>query len=100
MIFGDQSDASSVVFYTHRFFGRPAMLVHGTGSSMLWGSCYPDAPKIFLSEDQLTQEWGKGVRHWVFAQDTNRSKVEQLLGGKLVAVQTIADKTLWTDRPL
>ena len=100
VIFGDQSDASSVVFYTHRFFGRPALLVHGTGSSMLWGSCYPDAPKIFLSEDQLTQEWGKGVRHWVFAQDTNRSKVEQLLGGKLVAVQTIADKTLWTDRPL
>jgi 4-amino-4-deoxy-L-arabinose transferase-like glycosyltransferase len=100
VIFGDQSDASSGVFYTHRFFGRPAMLVHGTGSSMLWGSCYPDAPKIFLSEDQLAQEWGKGARHWVFAQDTNRSKVEQLLGGKLVAVQTIADKTLWTDRPL
>jgi len=101
IIFGDQSDASSVIFYTHRFFGRPALLVHGTGSSLLWGSCYPDAPKIFWTEDQLTSQWGHGTRHWLFAQDTNRSKVQQLLGPeRLIPVQTIADKTLWTDRPL
>ncbi len=100
IVFGDQSDASSVIFYTHRFFGRPALLVHGNTSSLLWGSCYPDAPKIFLTEDQLVQQWGHGPRHWLFAQDTNRSRVEQLLAGRLYPVQTIADKTLWTDRPL
>ena len=100
ILFGDQSDGSSVIFYTHRFFGRPALLVHGAGSSLLWGSCYPDAPKIFLSEDQLVRQWGHGPRHWLFAQDTNRSRVEQLLPGRLYPVQTIADKTLWTDRPL
>ncbi len=106
VIYGDQSDASSVVFYTHRFFGHPAQLVmercspHGNGSSMLWGSCYPDAPDIFRSEEQLSAEWGKGNRHWLFAQDLNRSKVEQLLAGRLVPVESIADKTLWTDRPL
>jgi 4-amino-4-deoxy-L-arabinose transferase-like glycosyltransferase len=106
IIFGDQSDASSVVFYTHRFFGRPALLVmercsqHGNGSSLLWGSCYPDAPNIFLSEDQLATQWGHGPRHWLFAQDTKRSRVQQLLAGRLYQVQTIADKTLWTDRPL
>jgi 4-amino-4-deoxy-L-arabinose transferase-like glycosyltransferase len=106
VIFGDQSDASSVVFYTHRFFAGPALLVmercsqHGNGSSMLWGSCYTDAPDIFLTEDRLSSEWGKGERHWLFAQDTKRSEVEQLLQGRLITVQTIADKTLWTDRPL
>jgi 4-amino-4-deoxy-L-arabinose transferase-like glycosyltransferase len=106
IIFGDQSDASSVVFYTHRFFGHPALLVmercsqHSNGSSMLWGSCYTDAPDVFLSEEQLAAQWGHGTRHWLFAQDTKRSEVEQLLPGKLIPVQTIADKTLWTDRPL
>jgi len=106
VIFGDQSDASSVIFYTHRFFGHPALLVmercsqHGNGSSLIWGSCYPDAPDIFLTHDQLSAQWGHGPRHWIFAQDTNRSKVEQLLAGRLIPVQTIADKTLWTDRPL
>ncbi len=100
IIFGDQSDGSSLIFYTHQFFWRPALLVHGTGSSMLWGSCYPDAPKIFLTEDQLNAAWGHGTRHWIFAQDTNRAKLQQLLYGRLITVQTIADKTLWTDRPL
>jgi 4-amino-4-deoxy-L-arabinose transferase-like glycosyltransferase len=106
VIFGDQSDASSVIFYTHRFFGHPAQLVmercsqHGNGSSLLWGSCYPDAPNIFLTQDQLSSQWGTGPRHWLFAQDTNRAKVQQLLADRLIPVQTIADKTLWTDRPL
>jgi hypothetical protein len=67
---------------------------------MLWGSCYPDAPKIFLSEDELSKAWGTGERKWLFAQDTNQSKVEQLLAGRLYPVQAIADKSLWTDRPI
>jgi hypothetical protein len=107
IIFGDQSDASSVVFYTHTFFqGRPALMVrprcgqHGEGSTLLWGSCYPDVPNIFLSEDQLSQQWGKGNRKWLFAQDVNQQKVESLLAGRLYPVQSIADKALWTDRPL
>jgi hypothetical protein len=44
--------------------------------------------------------WGTGERKWIFAQDTNQNKVEQLLEGKLYPVKTIADKALWTDRPL
>ncbi len=106
IIYGDQSDASSVVFYTHNFLRKPADVVfepcspHGTGSSLLWGSCYPDAPKIFLSEDQLSKQWGTGERKWLFAQDEYQQKVEQLLAGRLYPVQSIADKALWTDRPL
>ncbi|MGA7857029.1 MAG: glycosyltransferase family 39 protein [Terracidiphilus sp.] len=106
IIYGDQSDASSVIFYTHDFLRKPALLVEqqcsptGEGSSLLWGSCYPDAPKIFLNDDQLSVLWGTGARKWIFAQDTNQSKVEHLLAGRLYPVQTIADKALWTDRPL
>jgi hypothetical protein len=44
--------------------------------------------------------WGTGERKWLFAQDTNQSKAEQLLAGRLYPVQSIADKALWTDRPL
>jgi hypothetical protein len=106
IIFGDQSDASSVIFYTHKFLGKPALLVlprcgqHGEGSTLLWGSCYPDAPNIYLSEDQLSKSWGAGERKWIFAQDKNQEKVESLLAGRLYPVQSLADKALWTDRPL
>jgi len=106
IIYGDQSDASSVVFYTHWFLHKPAYVVvepcspHGNGSSLLWGSCYPDAPKIMLSDDQVVKMWGTGERKWLFAQDTNQPKAEQLLAGKLILVKSIADKALWTDRPM
>jgi 4-amino-4-deoxy-L-arabinose transferase-like glycosyltransferase len=107
IILGEQSDASSVVYYTHGFFaGKPALLVlprcgqHGEGTPLLWGSCYPDAPNIFLSDEQLAKVWGTGERKWLFAQDLNQNKAEQLLSGRLILVQTIADKALWTDRPL
>ncbi|HUX45152.1 MAG TPA: glycosyltransferase family 39 protein, partial [Terracidiphilus sp.] len=79
IIYGDQSDASSVVFYTHDFLRKPADIIvqpcspHGAGSSLLWGSCYPDAPHIFLSDDQLSKLWGTGNRKWLFAQDTNQA---------------------------
>lgn len=107
IIYGDQSDASSVIFYTHSFLRhKPALIVtqpcgqHGEGSTLLWGSCYPDAPKIDISEEKLTKSWGTGERKWIFAQDVNQNKVEQLLNGRLYPVQTVADKALWTDRPL
>ena len=57
-------------------------------------------PISILSEDQLAKMWGTGDRKWLFAQDTEPAKVEQLLAGRLYPVQTLADKTLWTDRPL
>ena len=107
IIYGDESDASSVIFYTHKFLeGRLTLIVtqqcgqHGEGSTLLWGSCYPDAPRIDISEDQLSKIWGAGDRKWIFAQDVNQAKVEQLLAGRLYPVQSLADKTLWTDRPL
>ena len=107
IIYGDESDGSSVIFYSHKFlYGRPALIVtqqcgqHGEGSTLLWGSCYPDAPKIDISEEELSSSWGKGERKWIFAQSTNQNKVEQLLAGRLYPVQSIADKAMWTDRPL
>ena len=107
IIYGEQSSGSSVIFYTNSFFGsRPALLVlprcgqHGEGTTLLWGSCYPDAPDIFLNNAKLAAIWGVGPRKWIFAEDPDREKVEHALDGRLYEVQTLADKTLWTDRPV
>jgi 4-amino-4-deoxy-L-arabinose transferase-like glycosyltransferase len=106
IVYGDQSYASSVIFYTDHFRKGHALEVeprcgqHSEGTTLLWGSCYPDAPDIFLSDRQLSAIWGKGNRKWLFAEDTERPLAEQLLEGRLYPVRSIADKTLWTDRPL
>jgi hypothetical protein len=128
IIYGEESSGSSVIFYTHNYFHwRPALLVlprcgqHGEGAQLLWGSCYPDAPDIFLTDARLGAIWGTGERKWIFAEDPcrhnaevqnhdnaevqycdNNHNVERVLAGSghFYEVQTLADKTLWTDRPL
>jgi len=111
MLYGDQADGSSIIFYTH----RPALLFHGAtqyfspdptthgqmfGSSMIWGADYPDAPHIFLSDADLVRMWGTGPRNFLFVPGDFHDHVENLLAGRLYQVQEISDKTLYTDRPL
>jgi 4-amino-4-deoxy-L-arabinose transferase-like glycosyltransferase len=113
IIYGDQADGSSVTFYTH----RQALLVHGKtsyfepdpahngkspdlyGSSMIWGSDYPDAPHVFLSDAELPPLWGTGARKFLFVSEGFRGHVETLLKGRLYKVQELSDRTLYTDRP-
>jgi 4-amino-4-deoxy-L-arabinose transferase-like glycosyltransferase len=102
MIYGDQADGSSVLFYTH----RQALLVHGQnsyfdsnfGSSMIWGSNYPDAPHIFLNDSDLLQLWGHGPRKFLFVTNSSHQHVEQLLAGHLHKLQELSENTLYTDR--
>ena len=96
IVYGDQSDASSVLFYTR----RQALLVHGRSSTLLWGSMWPDAPHIFIEDADLAALWGHGERKFLFAQGEHRDQAEAVLGSRLIRVQELADKTLYTDRPL
>lgn len=112
LLYGDQSEGSSVPFYTH----RQVLLVHGKhwyfepdpfedphelfGSSMVWGSNYPDAPHIFLSDQDLLRLWGTGPRHFMFVPGDFHDHVEKLLAGRLYEVQVLSMNTLYTDRPL
>jgi hypothetical protein len=96
MLYGDPPDGSSVVFYTH----RQALLVNGRTSSMIWGSCYPDAPHIFLDDKDLIAMWGNGPRKFLFVPGDHHDHVEALLDGRLVKLQELSHNTLYTDRPL
>jgi 4-amino-4-deoxy-L-arabinose transferase-like glycosyltransferase len=103
ILYGDQADGSSIIFYT----GRQALLDNhapaddpcpGT-TSMLWGSCYPDAPHIFINDAQLLAGWGSGPRKFLFVPGDWHDHVEALLGSRAVKLQELSDKTLYTDRP-
>jgi 4-amino-4-deoxy-L-arabinose transferase-like glycosyltransferase len=96
IVYGDQSDGASVLFYTR----RQALLVHGRSSTMLWGSMWPDAPHVFIDDTELASIWGTGNRKFLFAQAERRDQVEAMLGKRLIPIQELADKTLYTDRPL
>jgi hypothetical protein len=96
MLYGDQSDGSSVLFYTQ----RQALLVNGRSSSMIWGSYYPDAPQIFPDDKELLAMWGSGPRKFLFVPGDHHEHVEELLQGRLYKLQELSRNTLYTDRPL
>jgi len=96
LLYGDQSDGSSVIFYAD----RPALLVDGRRSTLIWGSYYPDAPHIFLTDDDLKAMWGNGPRNFLFVPEDSHQHVASLLGARAIEIQNLAGKTLYTDRPL
>jgi hypothetical protein len=96
LLYGDQSDGSSVIFYTN----RQALLVDGRRSTLIWGSYYPDAPHIFLTDDGLKAMWGTGPRNFLFVPEDSHDHVASLFGNRAVEIQNLAGKALFTDRPL
>jgi 4-amino-4-deoxy-L-arabinose transferase-like glycosyltransferase len=95
LLFGDQSYGSSIPFY----LGKDVLLVDGRSSSMIFGSTFPDAPRIFLTHDDLLKVWGTGSRKILFVPLEKRDVVDQFLGNKIL-IQETSGKALFTDRPL
>ncbi len=96
ILYGDVADGSSLLFYTR----RPALLVNGRVSSVLWGSNYPDAPHVLISDADLLALWGTGPRRFLFVPGGVHAHVAALLGTRAYLLQELSDKALYTDRPL
>ena len=100
LLYGDQAYGSSIPFYLNRPLSRPALLVDGRSSSMLFGSTFPDAQGLFLTPAELLAQWGTGPRKLLFVPLERRDEVDRLLGPRAVLLQETAGKALITDRPL
>ncbi len=95
MIYGDQSFGSSLLFYLR----RPIELVDGNTTSMWWGSTYPDAPHIFLDDQELLQAWNSNERVFLFVPQYEREKVEALLPRPLHVASEASGKVIFTNHP-
>src|SRR5256885_178779 len=80
MIYGDQAYGSSLLFYLR----RPIELVEGRTTSMWFGSTFADAPKIYLSNADLRQEWAARGRIFLLVPPHQITKVDQVLPEKVV----------------
>jgi hypothetical protein len=69
-------------------------------SSVLWGSNYPDAPHVLISDADLLALWGNGPRRFLFVPGDVRAHVTGLLGKRAYLLQELYDQALYTDRPL
>ena len=100
LLYGDQAYGSSIPFYLNRPLNRPALLVDGRSSSMLFGSTFADACGLFLTPEELLARWGTGERKLLFVPLERRYQVDELLGSRQIVIQETSGKALITDRPL
>lgn len=94
MIYGDQAFGSSLLFYLK----RPIELVNGRTTSMWFGSTYPDAPKIFLNDDELKHAWRSDRRVFLFVPPQHVKKVNDLLPGAYTVAES-SGKMIYSNRP-
>jgi 4-amino-4-deoxy-L-arabinose transferase-like glycosyltransferase len=94
MIYGDQAFGSSLLFYLR----RPIELVNGRTTSMWFGSTYPDAPHIFLQNDDLEREWNSGKRVFLFVPQYARNQVDKVLGSDKFVVAESSGKLIYSNR--
>ena len=94
MIYGDQAFGSSLLFYLQ----KPIDLVEGRTTSMWFGSTFPDAPKIYLSDADLQQDWTGPEQVFLFVPPHLKPRVDALLPGKFVVAE-VSGKYVYSNRP-
>src|SRR6185312_1592117 len=94
MIYGDQAYGSSLTFYLQ----RQVLLVNGRSTSLLWGSKYPDAPHIFLNDDELLREWRGPHRVFLFVPGEKSAQVKSVLGSTPRIFAEVSGKQILTNQ--
>ena len=94
MIYGDQAFGSSLLFYLQ----RPIQLVEGRTTSMWFGSTFPDAPKIYLTDADLQRDWASEGRVFLFVPPHQKERVDALLPSRFVVAQA-SGKFVYSNRP-
>ncbi|MBZ5568616.1 MAG: glycosyltransferase family 39 protein [Acidobacteriia bacterium] len=74
-VYGEFDPASSVSFYTH----RQLLIWNGRYNNLELGSHYPDAPRIFFTDQTFPAIWGSPVRVFLVVPQEQREAAAQRL---------------------
>jgi 4-amino-4-deoxy-L-arabinose transferase-like glycosyltransferase len=94
MIYGDQAFGSSLLFYLH----QPIKLVEGRTTSMWFGSTFPDAPHIYLTNADLQRDWSGNNRVFLFVPAHLKAKVDSLLPDRIIVAEE-SGKYVYSNKP-
>jgi 4-amino-4-deoxy-L-arabinose transferase-like glycosyltransferase len=88
---------SSVFFYAN----RRALLLNGRKMNLEYGSYAPDAPQVFINDQDLPPLWVRPERQYLAAAESALPRLKGLLGGaRLHVVRAAGGKLLLTNHAL
>jgi hypothetical protein len=98
LIVDDQYYAFSSVFF---YANHRALLLNGRKVNLEYGSYAPNAPDVFLNDQQLAARWSQTARLYLTAHNSALPRLQALLGtSSLHVVRAAGGKFLFTNHPL
>jgi 4-amino-4-deoxy-L-arabinose transferase-like glycosyltransferase len=95
-LYGDIRVAASIGFYTH----RRLWLYNASGSNLEYGSHYPDAPKVFLTDIDFPSLWnGAGRVFLVVPKSQTEDALKRLPRNSTWVLAKAGGKTLYSNQP-
>jgi 4-amino-4-deoxy-L-arabinose transferase-like glycosyltransferase len=95
-LYGDIRVGASIGFYTH----RRLWLYNAVGSNLEYGSHYPDAPKVFLSDADFPSFWRGAARVFlVVPQAQDQAALKRLPRTSTWVLASVGGKTLYSNQP-
>ncbi|MFZ3213756.1 MAG: glycosyltransferase family 39 protein [Terriglobales bacterium] len=86
---------SSVFFYS----GRQALLLNSRVASMEYGSYHPEAPKVFIDDNDLKRLWFEPQRCYLLVEESELPRLKMLPGGPPNLVREAGGKYLFSNQP-
>ena len=80
------------------YLQRSIELVDGRTTSMWFGSTFPDAPKIYLTDADLQRDWSGTDRVFLFVPPHLKARVDALLPKRFVVAE-VSGKYVYSNRP-
>jgi 4-amino-4-deoxy-L-arabinose transferase-like glycosyltransferase len=96
-ITGDAPDAKGVG--PHESAMNPICIVEGRSSNLWYGSFFPDAPKIFLTPEQLAAQWSGPQRVFLWQSLTDPPNQLPAVEGPVYVIAKGGGKEIVSNRP-
>jgi 4-amino-4-deoxy-L-arabinose transferase-like glycosyltransferase len=95
-LYGDIRVAASIGFYTH----RRLWLYNASGSNLEYGSHYPDAPKVFLTDVDFPSLWNGPARVFLVVPNSqSEDALKRLPRNSTWVLAKAGGKTLYSNQP-
>ena len=96
IIYGEHNEISSLFFYGQ----DNELILNGRDENLSYGSYAPDAPKVFITDNDFPRLWKARQRFYLALHDDAIPKVEKLVPkSELHLVAAIGGKSLYSNQP-
>ncbi len=95
VINGEYQGGSSIGFY----LPQKVLLLNGRMTGLEFGSYYPDAPQVFIDNEEIPRLWQGEKRVFIFVYDDQYDDLKKRLPGDTFRIASAGGKSIYSNQP-